>query len=81
MIGLVMDCLAEGPLSFSGAKKIKHQDSVNLGQCKRKQGDGHFTAAIKVLTSSGVAPSTPDTLQELEAKHPFPPSNSVIFVT
>ncbi|GJW26690.1 putative reverse transcriptase domain-containing protein [Tanacetum coccineum] len=38
-----------------------------------KKGDGHFTAAIKVLTSSGVAPSTPDTLHELEAKHPFVP--------
>jgi hypothetical protein len=30
-------------------------------------------AAIKVLTSSGIAPPTPDTLQELEAKHPKAP--------
>ncbi|GKE45000.1 putative reverse transcriptase domain-containing protein, partial [Tanacetum coccineum] len=41
--------------------------------CKRKLGDGHFTAAIKVLTSSGVTPCTPDTLYDLEAKHPFAP--------
>ncbi|GKF56908.1 hypothetical protein Tco_0170445, partial [Tanacetum coccineum] len=47
----------------------KH-DEANVIQCKRKLGDGHFTAAIKVLTSSGVAPSTPETLHELEAKHP-----------
>lgn len=57
-------------------KKPKEQDEANLVQCKRKLGDGHFTAAIKVLTSSGIAPSTPDTLHELEAKHPYAPPPS-----
>nr|GEX39533.1 hypothetical protein [Tanacetum cinerariifolium] len=36
-------------------------------------GDAHFIAVIKVLTSSGVAPSTLDTLHKLKAKHPYAP--------
>ncbi|GJR09741.1 RNA-directed DNA polymerase, eukaryota, reverse transcriptase zinc-binding domain protein [Tanacetum coccineum] len=56
-----------------GVKKSNKHDEANVVQCKRKPGDGHFTAAIKVLTSSGVAPSTPATLHELEAKHPYAP--------
>jgi hypothetical protein len=72
-LGLVKDRLAEVPPSAKGVTKLKDQDGVNIGQCKRKLGDGHFTAAIKVLTSSGIAPSTLDTLLELEAKHPYAP--------
>jgi hypothetical protein len=51
-----MDLLVEVTPSFNGVKKTKDRDGANLFQCKRKLGDGHFTAAIKVLTSSGVAP-------------------------
>lgn len=72
-LGLVMDRLAVVLPSFNEAKKLKDQDGVKLCQCKRKLGDGHFTAAIKVLTSYGITPSTPVTLQELEAKHPYAP--------
>nr|GFA73522.1 putative reverse transcriptase domain-containing protein [Tanacetum cinerariifolium] len=43
----------------------------NLKQCKRKICDGHYTAAVRVLSSSGVAPYNDATLQELKAKHPF----------
>ncbi|GJV26568.1 hypothetical protein Tco_1379263 [Tanacetum coccineum] len=43
----------------------------NIKQCKRKICDGHYTAAVRVLSSSGVAPYTDVTLQELKAKHPF----------
>ncbi|GKD01416.1 hypothetical protein Tco_1171690 [Tanacetum coccineum] len=43
----------------------------NLKQCKRKICDGHYTAAVRVLSSSGVAPYNDDTLQELKAKHPL----------
>ncbi|GKE51973.1 hypothetical protein Tco_1487129 [Tanacetum coccineum] len=43
----------------------------NLKQCKRKICDGHYTAAIRVLSSSGVAPYNDVTLQELMTKHPF----------
>ncbi|GJZ99137.1 hypothetical protein Tco_0671688 [Tanacetum coccineum] len=43
----------------------------NLKQCKRKICDGHYTAAVRVLSSSDVAPYNYVTLQELKAKHPF----------
>ncbi|GKF51239.1 hypothetical protein Tco_0147706, partial [Tanacetum coccineum] len=43
----------------------------NLKQCKRKICDGHYTAAVRVLSSSGVAPYNDATLHELKAKHPF----------
>jgi hypothetical protein len=72
-LGLVMERLTEVPPSVKGVTKLKDQNRVNQGQWKRKLGYGHFTAAIKVLTSSGIAPSTPDTLLELEAKHPYAP--------
>ncbi|GKA85973.1 hypothetical protein Tco_0807627 [Tanacetum coccineum] len=70
-LGLVVDRLAEATPSFSRMKKSKNFDKVNTFQCKRKVVDGHFTIAIKVLTSFGVNPSTLDTLNDLEAKHPF----------
>ncbi|XP_076951801.1 uncharacterized protein LOC143625320 [Bidens hawaiensis] len=43
----------------------------NVKQCLRKVADGHFTAAVKVLCSSGVAPYNSDTTKALEAKHPY----------
>nr|GEW60589.1 putative reverse transcriptase domain-containing protein [Tanacetum cinerariifolium] len=43
----------------------------NLKQCRRKICDGQYTAAMRVLSSSGVAPYNDATLQELKAKHPF----------
>ncbi|GJZ14242.1 hypothetical protein Tco_0549472 [Tanacetum coccineum] len=43
----------------------------NLKQCKRKICDGHYTAAVRVLSSSDVAPYNDATLQDLKAKHPF----------
>ena len=72
-VGLVRDRLAAVSPSFRGVKRFKNSGEANLFQCKRKLGDGHFTSAIKVLTSPGVAPSTPDTLRDLESKHPFAP--------
>ncbi|GJY40509.1 hypothetical protein Tco_0427779, partial [Tanacetum coccineum] len=46
---------------------------TNIKQCLRKVSDGHFTAAVKVLCSSGVAPFGTDTLTALLAKHPILP--------
>nr|GEZ02886.1 hypothetical protein [Tanacetum cinerariifolium] len=43
----------------------------NLKQCIRKIYDGHYTAVMRVLSSSSVAPNNDATLQELKAKHPF----------
>nr|GEV40174.1 hypothetical protein [Tanacetum cinerariifolium] len=43
----------------------------NIKQCKRKICDGHYTAAVRVLSSPGVALYTDVTLDDLKAKHPF----------
>ncbi|GJS58737.1 hypothetical protein Tco_0653521 [Tanacetum coccineum] len=43
----------------------------NIKQCKRKICDGHYTAAVRVLSSSRVAPYNEATLEDLKTKHPF----------
>ncbi|XP_056683636.1 uncharacterized protein [Spinacia oleracea] len=45
----------------------------NIKQCKRKISDGHYTAAVRVLSSSGLAPYNDATLADLQAKHPSVP--------
>ncbi|GKF95881.1 hypothetical protein Tco_0288616 [Tanacetum coccineum] len=49
----------------------------NIKQCKRKICDGHYTAAVRVLSSSGVAPYNEATLQDLKTRHPFHPALSL----
>jgi len=49
----------------------------NIKQCLRKVADGHFTAAVKVLLSSGVAPYNEDTMEILGVKHPYKPPPSM----
>lgn len=49
--------------------KRKKKDA-NLQACRKKMSYGHYTSAICVLSSNGVASSTPDTLYELQEKHP-----------
>ncbi|MFS7972398.1 hypothetical protein Hanom_Chr09g00844251 [Helianthus anomalus] len=57
-------------------REIAEEVSPNIKQCLRKVSDGHFTAAVKVLCSSGVAPRGESTMQALIDKHPFaPPPN------
>ena len=70
---MVLDRLAEAPSPSASAKKFSNLEDSNLYQCKRKLSDGHFFASIKVLSSSSVAPLSPDTLAALESKHPFAP--------
>ncbi|GJT84806.1 hypothetical protein Tco_1066523 [Tanacetum coccineum] len=45
----------------------------NIKQCKRKICDGHYTTAVRVLSSSSVAPYNDATLEDLNTKHPFKP--------
>ncbi|KAL8121383.1 hypothetical protein AgCh_018206 [Apium graveolens] len=77
-MGLVKDRLTFLITSTRRLQKSRNFEEANLFRCKRKLADGHFTAAIKVLTSSDLAPDTPDTLTELESKHPFVPSQVLI---
>ncbi|KAD4386157.1 hypothetical protein E3N88_26326 [Mikania micrantha] len=56
--------------SPSSANSATH---TNVEQCLHKVTDDHFTAAVKVLCSSGVVPFENDTLKALVAKHPSLP--------
>ena len=58
-------------------QKEKNARNTNIKACLRKVADGHFTAAVKVLCSSGVAPHNGDTVMALEAKHPHKPPPSI----
>ncbi|GKG62718.1 hypothetical protein Tco_0636449, partial [Tanacetum coccineum] len=49
----------------------------NIKQCKRKISDRHYTAAVRVLASSGVAPYSDVTLEDLKTKRPFKPAPSL----
>ncbi|KAK1411384.1 hypothetical protein QVD17_37932 [Tagetes erecta] len=51
--------------------QVKEDGGGNIKQCLRKVTDGHYTAAVKVLCSSGVAPAGEDTLSALIDKHPM----------
>ncbi|GKA62083.1 EamA domain, WAT1-related protein [Tanacetum coccineum] len=53
----------------------------NIKQCLRKVANRHFTAAVKVLSSSDVAPYCDDTIKSLEAKHPYKPPPSMPSIT
>ncbi|GKE22678.1 hypothetical protein Tco_1434190 [Tanacetum coccineum] len=55
--------------------------NTNIKQYLRKVADGHFIAAVKVLSSSGVAPYCDDTIKVLEAKHPYKPPPSIPSIT
>ncbi|GJU00320.1 hypothetical protein Tco_1110658, partial [Tanacetum coccineum] len=69
---LVRETLAESaPLMLDLDGEDLELTARNLKQCKRKVCDGHYTAAMRVLSSTGVAPYNNATLQELKTKHPF----------
>ncbi|GJY00021.1 hypothetical protein Tco_0357039 [Tanacetum coccineum] len=50
----------------------------NIKQCMRKICDSHYTAAVRVLSSSCVAPYNHATLEDLKTKHPFKPAPSLL---
>ncbi|GJU01064.1 hypothetical protein Tco_1111402 [Tanacetum coccineum] len=76
---LVRETLAESapPMLDLDGEDLDLTDR-NLKQCKRKICDGHYTAAVRVLSSSGVAPYNDATLQELKTKHPFMSAPSLL---
>ncbi|GJX49926.1 hypothetical protein Tco_0276771, partial [Tanacetum coccineum] len=70
-------------LECKSANKRRHQEesianAIRSWGCKRKICDGHYTAAVRVLSSSGVAPYNDATLQELKTKHPFMSAPSLL---
>ncbi|GKD22520.1 hypothetical protein Tco_1224223, partial [Tanacetum coccineum] len=75
---LVREVLAESSLPLLD---VDEEDldlgEQNIKQCKRKICDGHYTAAVRVLSSFGVAPYNDATLEDLKSKHPFKPAPSL----
>ncbi|GJZ91333.1 hypothetical protein Tco_0663260 [Tanacetum coccineum] len=68
---LLRETLAEPALSlFDIPEEDLESSEQNIKQCKRKICDGHYTTAVRVLSSSGIAPYTDATLDDLKAKHP-----------
>ncbi|GKA87125.1 hypothetical protein Tco_0808836 [Tanacetum coccineum] len=66
-------------LGQGGGKFMKERTSgnTNIRQCLCKVADGHFTTAVKVLSSSSVAQYCDNTIKALEAKHPYKPPSSM----
>nr|GEV89797.1 hypothetical protein [Tanacetum cinerariifolium] len=73
---LLRETLAESSPTLSEDEDIELGER-NIKQCKRKISDGHYTAVVRVLTSSGVAPYIKDTLEDIKTKHPFKPAPSL----
>ncbi|GJR93619.1 hypothetical protein Tco_0265793 [Tanacetum coccineum] len=55
--------------------------NTNIKQCLRKVADRQVTAAVKVISSSGVTPYCDDTIKALEGKHPYKPPPSMPSIT
>ncbi|GKE39269.1 hypothetical protein Tco_1462674, partial [Tanacetum coccineum] len=68
--GVMRETLAESspPLSDVDEEDMNLGER-NINQCKRKICDGHYTAVVRVLSSSGVAPYNDVTLEDLKTKH------------
>ncbi|GKA96543.1 hypothetical protein Tco_0818638, partial [Tanacetum coccineum] len=64
----ILDGSALGSFGHGGGDSLDEgaTGNTNIKQCLRKVADGHFTAAVKVLSSSGIAPYCDDTIKALE---------------
>ncbi|GKB63897.1 hypothetical protein Tco_0920083 [Tanacetum coccineum] len=83
LVKSILDGSALGSFGQGGGDFLEEgtTGNTNIKQCLRKVADGHFTAAVKVLSSSGVAPYCDDTIKALEAKHPYKPPPSMPSIT
>ncbi|GJV87778.1 reverse transcriptase domain-containing protein [Tanacetum coccineum] len=73
---IMKEALAEPSPSWSNIDEENlNMGEQNVKQCKRKIYDGQYTTAVRVLSSSGVAPYNDATLKELKAKHPLKPAS------
>lgn len=82
MAKLVKNLVDNARMEQQGKKEEYIQEDrtwghANFKQCLHKVVDGHFTAAMKVLCSSGVAPYGDATTKALEDKHPHKPPPSM----
>ncbi|GKB17841.1 hypothetical protein Tco_0851764 [Tanacetum coccineum] len=83
LVKSILDCSALRSFGQGGGDFLKEgvTGNTNIKQYLRKVADGHFTTAVKVLSSSVVAPYCDDTIKALEAKHPYKPPPSIPSIT
>ncbi|GJU78916.1 hypothetical protein Tco_1275986 [Tanacetum coccineum] len=83
LVKSILDGSALGSFGQGGGDFLEEgaTGNTNIKKCLRKVADGHFTAAIKVSSSSGVAPYCDDSIKALEAKHPYKPPPSIPSIT
>ena len=77
LVSSLLDSVGDVVVSRGEVKREEDNETEpNIKQCLQKVRDGHFTAAVKVLCSSGVAPLCESTMKALIDKHPvvMPPS-------
>nr|GEU71803.1 putative reverse transcriptase domain-containing protein [Tanacetum cinerariifolium] len=79
LVKSMLDRSGSVPLSQGGGDFLEEgtTGNTNIRQCLRKVANVHFTAAMKVLSFSGVAPYCDDTIKALEANHPYKPPLSM----
>ncbi|GKA21523.1 putative reverse transcriptase domain-containing protein, partial [Tanacetum coccineum] len=74
---LLRETLAESSPTLLDDDEDLDLGERNIKKYKRKICDGHYTAAVRVLSSFGVAPYSDATLEDLKTKHPFLPAPSL----
>ncbi|KAF5787739.1 hypothetical protein HanXRQr2_Chr10g0456251 [Helianthus annuus] len=78
LVSSLLDSMREaGPPKGECRREGDMDRDPNIKKCLRKVRDGHITAAVKVLSSSGVAPLGDSTLKALIDKHPAVPPPSL----
>ncbi|XP_026401420.1 uncharacterized protein LOC113297214 [Papaver somniferum] len=76
-IALLQQVLQEHREVQKSRKQGKQKRKTNVEACKKKLSHGHYTAAIRILSSNGVVHDNPDTLYQLQQKHPHAPSPTI----
>nr|GEX88243.1 hypothetical protein [Tanacetum cinerariifolium] len=78
LVKSILDGSALGSFGHGGGDFLEKRatKNTNIKSCLHKVIDGHFTTAMKMLSSLGVVLYCDDTNKALEAKHPYnlPPS-------
>lgn len=69
----VLKVPATGGVRIDDDTEEHNRLDTNVSTCLRKVADGNFTAAVKAISSSGVAPYNENTRKALEDKHPTMP--------
>lgn len=67
---LVSKLLQQPVRMGNGKEDSKKHGAANILACQKKISCGHYSAAIRVLSSSGVAPRNENTYMDLQYKHP-----------